>query len=238
LEVLLDHIENSSLLLFSQKSFIRQCCQACIQSEDEELDQGKSKEDPNLTQVQPLSASQKDLSDTMSPNKSILGRTLNSQRKNKLNSPASENESQRIINNQSLNKQSTIMTFQQVLKETAAEPKKNKIAAKLFEAVIMTLIIVSSITLVIDNPLSNPDSSTIIFVGYLDNCFTVLFTLEAAVKIIAMGFFFNNATLRKKGLTPYIRNPWNILDFIVVVSSLIDLIVTINTQMGAGGGEN
>jgi hypothetical protein len=238
LEVLLDHIENSSLLLFSQKSFIRQCCQACIQSEDEELDQGKSKEDPNLTQVQPLSASQKDLSDTMSPNKSILGRTLNSQRKNKLNSPASENESQRIINNQSLNKQSTIMTFQQVLKETAAEPKKNKIAAKLFEAVIMTLIIVSSITLVIDNPLSNPDSSTIIFVGYLDNCFTVLFTLEAAVKIIAMGFFFNNATLRKKGLTPYIRNPWNILDFIVVVSSLIDLVVTINTQMGAGGGEN
>jgi hypothetical protein len=29
-------------------------------------------------------------------------------------------------------------------------------------------------------------------------------------------------------MIPYIRNPWNMLDFVVVVSSLIDFIVTIN----------
>jgi len=114
-----------------------------------------------------------------------------------------------------------------IIKDKSKKP--TNVAAKLFEAVIMTLIIISSITLVIDNPLSDPNSSTIIFVGYLDNCFTVLFTLEAITKIIAMGFLFNNKTLQQKGMTPYIRNPWNILDFIVVVSSLIDFIVTIQT---------
>jgi hypothetical protein len=77
-------------------------------------------------------------------------------------------------------------------------------------------------------PLSNPESPDTILLGYLDNCFTVVFTLEALIKIIANGFMFNNETLRKKGMIPYIRNPWNMLDFVVVVSSLIDFIVTIN----------
>ena len=86
----------------------------------------------------------------------------------------------------------------------------------------MTLIFVSSITLVLDNPLFDPESPDVVFVSYLDNCFTVLFTLEAIIKIVAMGFLFNNQTLREKGATPYIRNPWNMLDFVVVVASVID----------------
>ena len=113
-----------------------------------------------------------------------------------------------------------------VTMKKAPKQKKN-VAAKIFEGIIMTLIIISSITLVLDNPLFDPESSDVVFVGYLDNCFTVLFTLEATIKIIAMGFLFNNATLREKGMSPYIRNPWNMLDFVVVVASLIDFIVTI-----------
>jgi hypothetical protein len=93
----------------------------------------------------------------------------------------------------------------------------------------MSLILVSSVTLVIDNPLSDPKASHIIFVGYLDNCFTVLFTIEASIKIIAMGFLFNNASLRERGISPYIRNPWNMLDFVVVAASLVDFWVTIQT---------
>lgn len=81
-----------------------------------------------------------------------------------------------------------------VLKKKDNKGKKN-IIAKIFEGVIMTLIIISSITLVIDNPLTDPEAELIEFVGYLDNCFTVLFTLEALIKIIAMGFFFSNPTL-------------------------------------------
>lgn len=94
----------------------------------------------------------------------------------------------------------------------------------------MSLIIISSITLVIDNPLTDPEAPLIVFVGYLDNCFTVLFTLEATIKIIAMGFLFNNPILKERGITAYIRNPWNMLDCIVVVASVIDLVVTINSK--------
>jgi hypothetical protein len=74
--------------------------------------------------------------------------------------------------------------------------KKVNLCAKLFESNILTLILISSVTLVINTPLSNPKSEYIIFVGYLDNCFTVLFTIEACIKIIAQGFLFNNSTLR------------------------------------------
>ena len=99
--------------------------------------------------------------------------------------------------------------------------------AKLFEAVILTLIMVSSITLIVETPFSNPDSREIIFLEYIDNCFTILFFLEALIKIIAMGFLFNNKELKKLGMTPYITNPWNMLDFVVVVASLVDFIIAV-----------
>lgn len=89
------------------------------------------------------------------------------------------------------------------------------------------MILISSITLVIDSPLANPDDPIIIFIGYLDNCFTVLFTLEAIIKIVALGFVMNNKEMKSRNFTPYILDPWNILDFIVVCASLIDFIVTI-----------
>jgi len=89
----------------------------------------------------------------------------------------------------------------------------------------MTLIIINSIMLAIDNPLSDPESNGIVFVSYLDNCFTILFTIECMIKIVAMGFLFNNIELNKKGISPYVRDPWNMLDFVVVVASLLDFVV-------------
>lgn len=51
----------------------------------------------------------------------------------------------------------------------------------------------------------------------IDLFMTVVFTFEAIVKIIALGFAFT-------GKTSYIRNPWNILDFVIVVSALLGAI--------------
>jgi hypothetical protein len=48
-----------------------------------------------------------------------------------------------------------------------------------------------------------------------------------SVKIIALGFLFNNSILREKKMGPYIRNPWNMLDFIVVCASILDFVVMI-----------
>jgi hypothetical protein len=98
----------------------------------------------------------------------------------------------------------------------------------------MTLIITSSITLVIDNPLQDPEAPIIVFVGYLDNCFTISFTLEMMVKIIALGFMFNNSVLRERKMGPYIRNPWNMLDFIVVCASILDFVVMVKKKKKIG----
>jgi hypothetical protein len=108
-------------------------------------------------------------------------------------------------------------------------PQKKLSPAKIFEGVIMTLIITSSIALVVDNPLSNQESPLLVFVGYLDDCFTVSFTIEASIKIIALGFLFSNPVLKQKGMGPYIRNPWNLLDFVVVCASILDFAVTLKS---------
>ena len=52
---------------------------------------------------------------------------------------------------------------------------------------------------------------------------TVIFTLESCLKIIALGFIFNE----KKS---YLRDAWNILDFIIVISGLITL--TTDSEIG------
>ena len=131
---------------------------------------------------------------------------------------------------------SSMINTKTVIKK--ATEKKVNMCAKLFESNILTLILISSVTLVINTPLSNPESEVILFVGYLDNCFTVLFTIEASIKIIAQGFLFNNATMRQKGFPPYIKNPWNIIDLVVVVASLIDFIVLLQTVHRTESGDD
>jgi hypothetical protein len=50
----------------------------------------------------------------------------------------------------------------------------------------------------------------------IDRGFTVIFILEATLKIFALGFVVHKRS--------YLRDPWNVLDFVVVVISLISLI--------------
>ena len=54
------------------------------------------------------------------------------------------------------------------------------------------LICLSSILLAIDNPLYDPNSKLVQVVAKIDIGFTCLFTLEAAIKIIAKGFLYND----------------------------------------------
>lgn len=51
---------------------------------------------------------------------------------------------------------------------------------------------------------------------YIDIVVTALFTVELILKVLVFGFMFN-------GKDSYIRNAWNIMDFIIVVFSLISL---------------
>ena len=50
----------------------------------------------------------------------------------------------------------------------------------------------------------------------LDSIFTVIFTLECLFKVAVMGFF--------KHRNAYLRDPWNCLDFSIVIISIIGVV--------------
>ena len=78
--------------------------------------------------------------------------------------------------------------------------------------------------MVVDNPLNDPKSQKMLILGYIDQIFTVMFFMEAIIKIIAKGLIFN----RMGPIEPYLSSPWNMLDAFVVLASLIDFIFAIS----------
>jgi len=85
--------------------------------------------------------------------------------------------------------------------------------------VILALIVLSSIKLVIgtylkDDYLKEHNPGALAALNWIDNIFTILFTLECVAKIMRNGFFVDRGS--------YLRDPWSVLDFIIVISSIID----------------
>lgn len=58
----------------------------------------------------------------------------------------------------------------------------------------------------------------------LEDFFLIVYAIECGLKILGMGFLMNKGA--------YLRDPWNILDFTIVASSFVPLI------MGGGSGVN
>lgn len=54
--------------------------------------------------------------------------------------------------------------------------------------------------------------------AYIDSVMTGIFTFEVTLKIIALGFYLN-------GPDSFIRDSWNILDFIIVASALLSTVL-------------
>ena len=73
--------------------------------------------------------------------------------------------------------------------------------------------------LAVDNPYYDPDSGLVKLISTIDVIFTILFTIEAAIKIIAKGLIWNNLG----PISPYLSSSWNQLDFFVVFAALFDL---------------
>jgi hypothetical protein len=91
-----------------------------------------------------------------------------------------------------------------------------------FDNSVLVLIIISSISLAIDNPLIDPNSDLKYILTILDLIMTFLFFSEMLLKILSTGFIF-----QKKA---YLKNGWNILDFIIVLISLVTLFGTGDNQ--------
>lgn len=85
-----------------------------------------------------------------------------------------------------------------------------------FDRFILLLISVSSLALALDSPLRDPDSTMAKYLKGVERVMTALFFIEMALKICAHGF-----ALMPKA---YLRSAWNVLDFVVVVISIVQLV--------------
>ncbi len=83
-----------------------------------------------------------------------------------------------------------------------------------FDNFILFLIVLSSLKLAIDTYLTDDQASSTINEN-IDITFNALFIFECLLKVVAFGFFLDNGS--------YLRDSWNVLDFFIVSSSLIDM---------------
>ena len=97
--------------------------------------------------------------------------------------------------------------------------KTRKTISKIFEYFIVVIILLSCLLLCLDTPLRDPNDSISVTLATFDIIFSLIFLIEAVMKIVAFGFFYNHY----KGITSYIFNSWNVLDFLVVIMSLVDI---------------
>lgn len=77
--------------------------------------------------------------------------------------------------------------------------------------------------LAIDSPLTSPESETKSILNFLDIVFTCIFIIEVIIKVISMGFI-----LLKNS---YLRNSWNIFDFLIIIGASISSFGLSNQNM-------
>lgn len=127
--------------------------------------------------------------------------------------------------NQNLNPRPPRALFCLSLKNPMRKLCINVVEWKPFEYLILMTIFANCIALAIYTPYPQGDSNDLN--NALENVeyvFLVIFTIEAFMKIIAYGFLLHPGA--------YLRNVWNILDFIIVVIGLISTILSSLDQKG------
>ncbi|CAD6191072.1 unnamed protein product [Caenorhabditis auriculariae] len=87
---------------------------------------------------------------------------------------------------------------------------------KWFDYTILFFIGINCITLAMERPTIPPDSFERKFLDVSGYIFTIIFTCEMMMKVIASGCFIGHAA--------YFKDGWNILDGILVIISLINII--------------
>jgi len=78
------------------------------------------------------------------------------------------------------------------------------------------VIVLSTVTLAFDDPISDPDSDFNTFLRWCDIVFTICFGIEFFLKVVTFGLLFN-------GSLSYLRDNWNIMDFIILLLSILSL---------------
>lgn len=80
------------------------------------------------------------------------------------------------------------------------------ISSKIFDTISITIILANCAVMIADDPIKSSP-----FFETSENVFLVLYSIEMVLKIMGMGFIFSSKA--------YLRDSWNVLDFIIVISS-------------------
>lgn len=78
----------------------------------------------------------------------------------------------------------------------------------------------NSLKMATDDPLSSTTT-----LHWAENSFTVIYVIEMSLKIMAYGFLFNKGA--------YLRDIWNIMDFSIVLTSLLPLFINLSFSVNA-----
>ena len=84
-----------------------------------------------------------------------------------------------------------------------------------FETVILVLIVTTSVKLALDTFIPNSATQLLKISFGFNIFFNSCFMFEAVLKIITLGFVLDKNS--------YLRDTWNILDFIIVIASILDM---------------
>ncbi|XP_059136280.1 voltage-dependent L-type calcium channel subunit alpha-1S isoform X2 [Peromyscus eremicus] len=89
---------------------------------------------------------------------------------------------------------------------------------KAFETIILLTIFANCVALAVYLPMPEDDNNTLnLGLEKLEYFFLIVFSIEAAMKIIAYGFLFHQDA--------YLRSGWNVLDFIIVFLGVFTVIL-------------
>lgn len=93
---------------------------------------------------------------------------------------------------------------------------------------ILCVIFANIVFMAVDDPVNPSPSDVRVLINLIGSYFFMaVFAWEALIKIVAMGFVF--------GKKAYLRDAWNILDFFIVVTGLIDLFAIRVDEQSASG---
>eukprot|EP00754_Rhynchopus_humris_P029783 Rhum_TRINITY_DN15235_c12_g1::Rhum_TRINITY_DN15235_c12_g1_i1::g.146205::m.146205 len=92
------------------------------------------------------------------------------------------------------------------------------IVAPNFDKCILFLILVNTILIAIDDPLEKDDTRFKQAMAVVDVFFMCAFAAESIAKMLAMGVIMGTKHA-------YLRDPWNVVDFVIVVSGVLSLLL-------------
>lgn len=95
------------------------------------------------------------------------------------------------------------------------------VRSETFEFVVICVILMNTIVLALENPNGQVGSEFVI----IEEFFIYFYTAECLIKIVALGFVFTKGS--------YLRDKWNILDFIIIISAWISSIGGANVKLSS-----